>query len=177
MDYKLTKNLILTGMMGVGKSTIGKKLAEKLSFRFSDIDKIIEGIEKTTIRNLFNTKGEGYFRKLEVKISLQEINKKKVVISLGGGAILSDVIRNSVKKQCTSFWLDTEINILNTRLKNSKNRPLLFGKNLKPALIKIYTQRKKFYNKADFRIKCDLLKPEEIVDKIIKYYESSRNKI
>ena len=77
MDYKLTKNLILTGMMGVGKTTIGKKLAERLSFRFSDIDTIIEEIEKTTIRNLFHTKGESYFRKLEVKITLQEIDKKK----------------------------------------------------------------------------------------------------
>ena len=175
MDYKLTKNLILTGMMGVGKTTIGKKLAERLSFRFSDIDTIIEEIEKTTIRNLFHTKGESYFRKLEVKITLQEIDKKKVVISLGGGAILSDTIRNTIKKQCVSFWLDTDINILNARLKRSKIRPLLFNKNLKSTLIKIYTQRKKFYNKANFRVKCDLLRPDEIIDKILKYYESSGN--
>ena len=101
--------------------------------------------------------------------------KKKVVISLGGGAILSDTIRNTIKKQCVSFWLDTDINILNARLKRSKIRPLLFNKNLKSTLIKIYTQRKKFYNKANFRVKCDLLRPDEIIDKILKYYESSGN--
>ena len=176
MDYKLTKNLILTGMMGVGKSTIGKKLAKRLSFGFSDVDTIIEMVEKTTIRNLFNTKGESYFRKIEAKITLKELDKKKVVISLGGGAITNDAIRSAIrKKECISFWLDTDINILDTRLKKSKIRPLLFKKNLKSALIKIYTQRKKFYNKADFRVKCDLLKPDEIIDKILKYYESSRN--
>ena len=76
----MSKNLTLTGMMGVGKSTIGKKLAKRLSFGFSDVDTIIEMVEKTTIRNLFNTKGESYFRKIEEKITLKELDKKKVVI-------------------------------------------------------------------------------------------------
>ena len=97
----MTKNLILTGMMGVGKSTIGKKLAKRLSFGFSDVDTIIEMVEKTTIRNLFNTKGESYFRKIEAKITLKELDKKKVVISLGGGAISNDAIRSAIrKKEC-----------------------------------------------------------------------------
>ncbi len=71
----MKKNLILTGMMGVGKSTIGKILAKKLKFKFLDIDKIIEMKEKFTIKHIFESKGENYFRKIEKKITLDQIKK------------------------------------------------------------------------------------------------------
>ena len=81
----MNKNLVLTGMMGVGKSTIGKSLAEKL-FNFKDIDKLIERKEGCSINQIFKNKSENYFRKLENTISIQELKKKDSVISLGGGA-------------------------------------------------------------------------------------------
>ena len=71
----MKKNLLLTGMMGVGKSTLGKKLAKKLKLKFIDIDQIIEKKEKKTIKEIFEEKGEGYFRKIEKKISLEELKK------------------------------------------------------------------------------------------------------
>ena len=77
----MNKNLVLTGMMGVGKSTIGKSLAEKLSFNFKDIDKLIERKEGCSINQIFKNKSENYFRKLENTISIQEL-KKKIVSSL-----------------------------------------------------------------------------------------------
>ena len=152
-------------MMGVGKSTIGKSLAEKLSFNFKDIDKLIERKEGCSINQIFKNKSENYFRKLENTISIQELKKKDSVISLGGGAFLNNSIRRTVKKSCVSFWLDIEINELVKRLRRSKKRPLLYNKNLRETINKIYLERKNTYNEADFRIKCNFLKSELIVRK------------
>ena len=171
----MRKNLVLTGMMGVGKSTVGKNLATKLSYSFIDIDKIIELREGSSINNIFKNKSEAYFRKLENDISLKEIRKQNSVISLGGGAFLNRSIRRAVKITATSFWLDVNTELLIKRLKKTKKRPLLYKKNIAEMVNKIYLERKKTYNEADFRIKCSFLKTEVIVDKIIKLYESSNN--
>ena len=85
----MKKNLTLTGMMGVGKSTVGKTLSKRLLMGFSDIDKIIENILKMSIQEIFEKKGEIFFRKFEEKITLQETKRKNVVISLGGGAFIN----------------------------------------------------------------------------------------
>ena len=85
----LSKSLVLTGMMGVGKSTIGKNLAEKLSYEFIDIDKLIENREGCSINLIFKNKGENYFRRIENIVSLQKLTKNNSVISLGGGAFLN----------------------------------------------------------------------------------------
>ena len=82
----MEKNLTLTGMMGVGKTTVGKRLAKKLNYNFVDIDKIIEKKEGQSISLIFKNKGEGYFRKIEKKFTINELKKKNSVISLGGGA-------------------------------------------------------------------------------------------
>ena len=95
------------------------------------------------------------------------------MISLGGGAFLNHSIRSKVKKSSISFWLDVEINELTKRLMKTNKRPLLFKKNLKETINKIYLERKKTYSKADFRINCNLLKPDIIVDKILSHYEQS----
>ena len=173
----MTKNLVLTGMMGVGKSTIGKSLAKRLSYNFIDMDKLIEDREGCSINIIFKNKGENYFRKIETSLSLRELKKNNTIISLGGGAFLNNSIRKAVKDTSVSFWLDVSINELVKRLNKTKKRPLLFKKNMKDTVSKIYLERKRIYNEADFRIKCRFLKPEAIVDKIIKLYEKSRNKI
>ena len=174
---KLRKNLVLTGMMGVGKSTIGKSLADKLSFKFKDIDKIIEIKEGCAIDIIFKNKGENYFRSLENKITLNELKKENTVISLGGGAFLNNSIRRTVKNFSISFWLDVKTDTLINRLKKNKKRPLLFKKNLIETVKKIYLERKKTYNEANFRIRCESLKPELIVNKILNLYENSRDKV
>jgi len=173
----LNKNLILTGMMGVGKSTIGRILAKKLKFTFIDIDKLIELKEGCSINVIFKNKGENYFRRLENNITLKELKKTNSVISLGGGAFLNKSIRQSVKKLSVSFWLDIATDLLIKRLEKAKKRPLLYKKNLKDTVKKIYLDRKKTYNEAEFKIKCSYLKSNEIADKVLKLYEKSRNKI
>ena len=171
------KNLTLTGMMGVGKSTIGKILAKKLNYNFIDLDNLIEEKEGTSVNIIFKQKGENYFRKIENDIALLELKRKNSVISLGGGAFINNTIRKCSKKTSTSFWLDVPIYKLIKRLRDNKQRPLLFNKNksLSDAVKKIYFERKKIYNEADFRIKCNSLKSEQIVRKILNLYEKSGN--
>ncbi len=161
--------------MGVGKSTIGKNLAKKLKYNFVDVDKLIEAKEGSSINFIFKNKSEVYFRKVENEITLAELKKNDSVISLGGGAFLSNEIRKSAKKLSVSFWLDVPINELIKRLKKNKKRPLLFKKNIEETVKKIYFDRKKIYNEADFRIKCNSLKSDEIVEKILNLYEKSGN--
>ena len=171
----MKKNLVLTGMMGVGKSTVGKNLAQKLSCNFVDIDRTIETREGSTINLIFKNKSESYFRKLENEISLEKLKEKNTVISLGGGAFLNKSIRREVKNTSVSFWLDVDVSELIKRLKKNKKRPLLYNKNLNVTVNKIYLERKKTYSEADYRIKCNFLGPDKIVDKILKLYEKSGN--
>ena len=171
----MEKNLALTGMMGVGKTTIGRRLAKKLNYAFVDIDKIIEKKEGASIKSLFKSKGEDYFRKIEKQLTIIELKKNNSVISLGGGAFLNSSIRKYSKKHSISFWLDVPIKILLKRLKKSKNRPMLGKEKKEDSIKEIYFMRKKFYNKADYRIKCKALTLKQIIETILNYYEKSRN--
>ena len=169
------KNLTLTGMMGVGKTTIGKNLAKKLNYKFIDVDKLIEAKEGLSINLIFKNKSERYFRKIESEVTLVELKKENAVISLGGGAFLNNAIRKSAKKLTVSFWLDVPIDELIKRLKKNSQRPLLFKKNIEETTKKIYFEREKIYNEADFRIKCNYSKSSEVVNKILNLYGKSGN--
>jgi shikimate kinase len=172
---KSNKNLTLTGMMGVGKSTIGKNLAKRLKYNFFDIDKLIEAEEESTINLIFKNKGEVYFRQLENKITLRALKTHNSVVALGGGAFLNKSIRSSSKKTSISFWLDVNLDVLTKRLTKTDKRPLLYKKNIDDTIKQIYLEREKIYNKADYRIKCNFLKTNDIVNKIVKLYEKSSN--
>ena len=161
--------------MGVGKSTIGKILAKQLNYKFVDVDKLIEDKEGSTINFIFKHKSESYFRKIENDITLAELKKYNSVISMGGGAFLNHSIRKSAKKLSTSFWLDVPIDELIKRLEKNYKRPLLSKKNTKEEIKKIYFDRKKIYNEADYRIKCETLRSVEIARKILSLYEKSGN--
>jgi len=171
----LKKNLVLTGMMGVGKSTIGKKLAKKLKLKFIDVDKVIEKKEKSTIREIFENKGENYFRKIEKQVTLDQLSKTESLIALGGGAFLNLSIRKEVKSSGISFWLDLDLKFLVSRLKNVRKRPLLNKDNLEETINRIYSERKKIYSESDYRIKMKSMNIEMVTNKIIKLYENSKN--
>ena len=173
----MKKNLVLTGMMGVGKSTIGKKLAKKLKLKFIDTDHLIEIKEKSTIKEIFENKGENYFRKVEKKIIFEELKKDNLIIALGGGAFINASTRRKIKDTCISFWLDLKIDALLNRLKNATKRPLLDKDQLEKSVKKIYSERKKIYNESNFRIKCNAMDKDEIVYKIIELYENAKNKL
>ena len=132
-------------MMGSGKSSIGKILANKLKYNFIDVDKMIEFEAKKTIKKIFEEDGEVHFRDLEEKITLNILSNKKTIVSLGGGAITNTNIRKAIKKNSFNIYLKVNIDILTKRLQYSKNRPLIYKKNLKDELINLINKRKVFY--------------------------------
>jgi len=167
----MAKNLILLGMMGVGKSTIGKILAQKLKFDLLDTDKLIEKKNLMRISEIFKKKGEDFFRDQEEKISIGCLNGRNKIISLGGGAFMNKKIRDTVLLNGVSFFLDLDLKILCSRLEKSKKRPLLTGKNLKANLSSIIQRRQPIYKLANHKINCNNLKPHEIADEIITRHE------
>ena len=168
---KIKENLVFLGMMGSGKSSIGSLIAEKLKLNFVDIDKEIEKELGASIKKIFETKGESYFRKFEEKITLKNLKLNSVVISLGGGAFENKNIRKEVLRDNISFWLNWNENILLDRIKNSKKRPLAFNAT-DNELIELIQKRSNIYSKALYEIKCDNLSKNKIVKKILKIYET-----
>ena len=164
---KSNKNLVLLGMMGSGKSTVGKLIAKKLNLDFIDIDCQIEKKADMTISEIFKQKSEVYFRSLEEKISIKALKSNNSVISLGGGGFINEKIRKNILSNHFSFWLDWDESILLKRIKNSKKRPLVF-KLTDKKIKEIIKERTKIYSKAQFKINCNKLTKSEIQKKIIE---------
>jgi len=165
---KIKKKIVLIGMMGSGKSTIGALLSKKMNIKFIDLDRRIETIEKQKISQIFKLKGEEYFRALEVEIilSLLTSTEKELVLSLGGGSFINEKVRKNVKNNSLSFWLNWKPSTIIKRIRKSTKRPLIQG--LKDQEIeKMILDRNKHYAKSDFKINCDNHKKNEIVDKIV----------
>ena len=169
---KSKKNLVLIGMMSSGKSTIGELLAKKLNFKFFDIDKIIENETKMKITEIFKIKGENFFRNLEEKTTIKLLNFSNVVISLGGGGFVNEIIRKETNTKSKTFWLDWNLDTLISRIRKRNNRPVALALNnneLKNLIIK----RSKYYSKAKYKINCQKLTRSEIIKKILNLYESN----
>ena len=168
---KIKENLVFLGMMGSGKSSIGSLIAKKLELNFIDIDSEIENELGISIKKIFDTKGEDYFRKFEEKITLKKLKLNPVVISLGGGAFMNKNIKKEVLKNHLSFWLNWNYKTLLSRIKYSKKRPLAINaKN--DELVRLIKKRSNIYSKALYEIKCDNLSKNEIVKKIVDIYET-----
>jgi len=168
---KSKENLVFLGMMGSGKSSIGLLIAKKLKVNFIDVDKEIEKELGITIKKIFETKGENYFRKIEEKITLGKLKSNSSVIALGGGAFTNREIRKNVLKDHLSFWLNWNDEILLNRIKNSKKRPLAFNSS-DNELIDLIKKRSNVYSKALYEIKCDNLSKNQIVKRILEIYET-----
>ena len=168
---KSKKNLVFLGMMGSGKSSIGSLIAKKLQLNFIDIDNVIENELGLSIKKIFETKGENYFRKFEEKTTLKKLKSSSTVISLGGGAFSNKEIRKEVINNHLSFWLNWNSDILLNRIKNSKKRPLAFNSS-KNEIIDLIKKRSNIYSKALYKIECDNLTKNEIVKEILKIYET-----
>jgi|TARA_B100001057_G_scaffold314852_1_gene314934 shikimate kinase/shikimate kinase/3-dehydroquinate synthase len=169
---KSKENLVFLGMMGSGKTSIGSLIAKRLKLNFIDIDREIEKELGMSVKRIFESKGEDYFRKYEEKITLKKLNLKSVVIALGGGAFINKNIKNKILKNHISFWLNWESKILIDRIKNSKKRPMAFGIS-EERLINLINKRSAIYSKALYEIKCDNLSKNEIIKKILEIYETN----
>ena len=167
----MKKNLVLLGMMAVGKTTLGKIVAKKQNLEFVDSDLVIEKKNSMKIKEIFEKKSEKFFRIEEKKEVLKLLKKNSCVIALGGGAFIDKTVREDILKNAISVWLDVDIKTLNKRVKWNKNRPLLTKVNIEKKINDLYLQRKKIYKLANHKIACDKLDKKNIVEKIIELYE------
>ncbi len=165
------KNLVLLGMMASGKSTIGALLSKNLGLKFFDIDRIIEKEMQMTIAEIFDQKSEIFFRSLEEKTVLKTLQKKNSIISLGGGAFFNSKIKKEIITNHVSFWLDCSNKTLLNRIRKNKKRPIA-NKLTDKELLDLINKRKKNYTKANFKINCDNLSKQQIVENMMKSYET-----
>ena len=157
--------------MGVGKTTLGKLVAKNQGLEFIDTDANIENKNSMTINEIFEQKGENFFRLEEKKEILNLLSKQDCVIALGGGAFMDKTIRESVLKNAISIWLNVDTKILNERIKKNYKRPLLNKGDNQKKLSELYSERKNIYKLANHKINCDKLTKENIIKKIIEIYE------
>lgn len=161
------KTIVLIGMMGSGKTTIGKLLGEKLTLRSIDIDVIIEQNEKRTVSEIFQNEGEKYFRNIERETIKKNFTNKDLIISLGGGAFEDQLTQELLLKNSTVIYLKTSPNVILERIKNNTNRPLLKNRMTVEKIQSIILQRQKNYELANITILTDNKNTDKIVEEIL----------
>jgi shikimate kinase len=161
-------SIFLVGMMGSGKSSVGRVLAEKLGYRFFDTDVLIERIAAQSITDIFATEGEAYFRELETGVLNQLSAETRCAIATGGGIVLKP-LNWSYLHYGLIVWLDAPVELLVARLAEDTTRPLLEGVNLLNQLQSLLDARRNLYAQADLRIVIAADQtPAEISDRIIE---------
>lgn len=163
------KIIAIIGLMGVGKTTLGLKLSEKLGYYFVDSDQEIEDRESKTIKEIFAQNGEAYFRKVEKDV-IKEIvlRDEDVVLSLGGGAFMNEETQKILKEKALVIWLDAPIDVILHRIGNKTNRPLLNNMDKRKVLEDLAVKRYSTYAKADLKFDTSSENHESIMQKIIK---------
>lgn len=151
-------NIALIGFMGSGKTTVGRQLAKALEMKFIDIDKMISMKEKKSIPEIFQEKGELYFRNLEREIIEEESRENNIVIATGGGAIVDNENIKNLKKTSYLVYLNTSLECIYERVKNGRNRPLLNDvEDLFATISELHSKRAWLYEiSADFKIGIEL---------------------
>lgn len=161
-------NIVLTGFMGAGKSTVGKLLARKMNLNLVDTDEEIEKKTGMSIPEIFEKFGEGKFREIEAEV-VKEVSKlSKTIIVTGGGVVLKKENINELRKRGMVVYLHAEPEVVYSRIKEDKSRPLLQSGNPLKRIKELMEFRKPFYKNYDIKVDTSDLSVEEVVDKIIK---------
>jgi len=162
------KNIYLVGFMGTGKSTVGRVLADKTGKIFRDLDDMIEDRENKKIVDIFEEKGEEYFRKLESEV-IDEISKSKnFVVATGGGAVVNPINFKKLKESGVLISLAASPEAIYERVKDSKDRPLLNVGNPIEEIKRMMFERAYYYIKSDYIIETTDRSIEEIVEEILE---------
>ena len=159
--------------MGAGKTTIGKLLSNQLGFNFTDLDRKIEEKSGVKINTIFEIEGEEGFREREYLALNEALAEEKVVISTGGGVVVKEINRSLIQKsEAMVIYLKASLDILVSRLKNDKTRPMLDKDNKLVSLQKLLSEREPFYeNLADFIIDTSQLKTNDVLKTITEKME------
>lgn len=160
------KNITIVGFMGTGKTVVAKKLAEKLDREFLELDAIIVDREGMPIRDIFEKKGEEYFRKIEKQVVKEASEREGLVISAGGGAIIDEENFKNLKKNSIIICLEASPETILKRTKGNVCRPLLNVPDPKKEIKDLLKKRAPYYKKADHSVNTDNLTVEQVVDKV-----------
>jgi len=163
-----TKVLVLVGLMGAGKSTIGRKMASMLGLPFRDADTEIEAVSRMTIPELFEAYGEAEFRDLERRVILRLLDDGPMVLATGGGAYMNAETRSAIAAAGVSIWLNADIDVLMDRVSRRQNRPLLRNSDPRAVMQKLMNERYPVYALADLHMMTREEKKEIIADELIE---------
>jgi len=160
------KNIILTGFMGVGKTSVGTRLARDLGFVFVDTDELIEADQKTTITDIFSSFGEPYFRDVEMRIIGQTLAGENQVVSTGGGAVVREENRALFKRRGITICLTARPEVIYDRIRTETHRPLLQVPDPLGKIREMLAARDPFYRQADLVIDTSRLTVDEALNEI-----------
>jgi len=152
IEKDLTKPIVLIGMMGTGKTHLGKMLADALNLEFFDSDQVIEERGGLSINEIFELYGEKRFRQSEEKTIIDLLECGTCVIATGGGAPMNKTILNTIKNKGISIWLKSDVDAIYERVKQNKSRPLLNNNNPKEILQNLLLEREDTYAQAEITI-------------------------
>lgn len=149
---RLERTIALVGMMGVGKSTVGRKLAEALAAHFVDSDEEIEKAAGLTIKEIFDLHGEPEFRRGERRVIERLLNGPPIVLATGGGAYMDAATRALLKEKATTVWLRADLDLIWKRVNRRDTRPLLKRENPRQVLADLLAARAPLYAEADLTV-------------------------
>ncbi|MBB3594337.1 shikimate kinase [Rhizobium sp. BK529] len=163
-----SRNLILVGLMGAGKSSVGRLVAHQLGIPFVDSDVEIERVSRMTITELFAAYGEEEFRALEARVMKRLLKGGPRVVSTGGGAFINDRTRRHIKKGGLSIWLKADLDVLWDRVNKRDTRPLLKTENPKQTLENLMNARYPVYAEADLTVLSRDVRKEIMADEVLQ---------
>lgn len=159
---------MLVGLMGAGKSTVGKHIAKILDLRFCDADHEIEAVSQMTITELFTIYGEQEFRDLERRVIFRLLNEGPIVLATGGGAFMHSDTRQAIRKYGLSVWLNADLDVLMERISRKNNRPLLQTDNPRDVMQRLMRERYPVYAEADLVVHSQNTHQDNIARNVIK---------
>lgn len=165
--FALPKPVVLVGLMGAGKSTIGRRLASALALPFIDSDNEIVEAAGCSIADIFESYGEAIFRDLEQRVLLRLVSNEPCVIATGGGAFINPAIRAAIKEKVISVWLKADLDTLLDRVSRRDSRPLLKTGDKGTILSKLMAERYPIYAEADLTIDSTAGPHETVVENIL----------
>ena len=169
--------IVLVGLMGAGKTTLGRRIAPELGLPFIDSDSEIEKAAGCTIREIFKNSGEKIFRDVERRVMLRLLNQNPAVIGSGGGSFMDVDTRNLIRKKGTSIWLRADLELLYRRAKNRTHRPLLNNDNPRKTLMRLMKERQTVYQKADLIFDVTEEPPDKMAIRLVETLINYRIKI
>lgn len=165
--FSLKKTIALVGMMGAGKSSIGRRLAAKLGVPFRDADAEIETAAGCTITEIFDRYGEAAFRDGERRVIARLLGEAPCVLATGGGAFIDDTLREQIRTGAVSIWLRAPLEILAARVHRRESRPLLRDGDPRKILAELLAKREPIYAQADIALDSEEGPHAEVVDRIV----------